>query len=68
MPLADYGFTYSDEEETEQDVDIENEYYNSKGACGAAHGLPAPAHAAGRSRGGDRAADPRACRHGGGPA
>eukprot|EP00959_Pyramimonas_sp_CCMP1952_P197372 4127608-Pyramimonas_sp.AAC.1 len=30
--LADYGFEYSDEEPEEEDVDIENQYYNSKGA------------------------------------
>ena len=29
--LADYGFEYSDEEAEEEDVDIENQYYNSKG-------------------------------------
>ena len=29
--LEDYGFEYSDEEQEEQDVDIENQYYNSKG-------------------------------------
>ena len=29
---ADYGFEYSDEEVQEEDVDIENQYYNSKGA------------------------------------
>jgi len=29
---ADYGFEYSDEEVVEDDVDIENQYYNSKGA------------------------------------
>lgn len=28
---ADYGFEYSDEEIEEEDVDIENQYYNSKG-------------------------------------
>ncbi len=28
---ADYGFEYSDEEVQEEDVDIENQYYNSKG-------------------------------------
>jgi hypothetical protein len=28
---ADYGFEYSDEEPEEEDVDIENQYYNSKG-------------------------------------
>ncbi|CAG9461106.1 unnamed protein product [Pedinophyceae sp. YPF-701] len=27
----DYGFEYSDDEEQEEDVDIENQYYNSKG-------------------------------------
>ena len=29
--MEDYGFEYSDEEVEEQDVDIENQYYNSKG-------------------------------------
>jgi len=28
---TDYGFEYSDEEVEEEDVDIENQYYNSKG-------------------------------------
>ncbi len=28
---SDYGFEYSDEEPEEEDVDIENQYYNSKG-------------------------------------
>ena len=28
---ADYGFEYSDEDNQEEDVDIENQYYNSKG-------------------------------------
>ena len=32
LSRADYGFEYSDEEAEEQDVDIENNYYNSKGA------------------------------------
>ena len=32
---ADYGFEYSDEEVQEEDVDIENQYYNSKGALTA---------------------------------
>ena len=31
--MEDYGFEYSDEEQEEQDVDIENQYYNSKGIC-----------------------------------
>ena len=30
--MEDYGFEYSDEEQEEQDVDIENQYYNSKGS------------------------------------
>jgi hypothetical protein len=30
--FVDYGFEYSDEEPEEEDVDIENQYYNSKGA------------------------------------
>lgn len=29
--MEDYGFEYSDDEDEEQDVDIENQYYNSKG-------------------------------------
>ncbi|KAK9794025.1 hypothetical protein WJX73_004702 [Symbiochloris irregularis] len=29
--MEDYGFEYSDEDAEEQDVDIENNYYNSKG-------------------------------------
>lgn len=29
--MEDYGFEYSDEEQQEEDVDIENQYYNSKG-------------------------------------
>jgi hypothetical protein len=29
--MEDYGFEYSDEDGSEQDVDIENQYYNSKG-------------------------------------
>lgn len=29
--MEDYGFEYSDEEPEEQDVDIENQYYNTKG-------------------------------------
>jgi len=29
--MEDYGFEYSEEEQDEQDVDIENQYYNSKG-------------------------------------
>jgi hypothetical protein len=31
-PLADYGFEYSDEEPEEEDVDIENQYYNAEGS------------------------------------
>lgn len=31
--MEDYGFEYSEEEPEEQDVDIENQYYNSKGNC-----------------------------------
>lgn len=31
--MEDYGFEYSDEEPEEQDVDIENQYYNTKGIC-----------------------------------
>ena len=30
--MEDYGFEYSDDEYAEEDVDIENQYYNSKGA------------------------------------
>ena len=29
--MEDYGFEYSEEEPEEQDVDIENQYYNAKG-------------------------------------
>lgn len=29
--MEDYGFEYSDDDADEQDVDIENQYYNSKG-------------------------------------
>jgi COP9 signalosome complex subunit 2 len=29
--MEDYGFEYSEEEQEEQDVDIENQYYNAKG-------------------------------------
>lgn len=30
--VEDYGFTYSDDEvEGEEDADVENQYYNSKG-------------------------------------
>eukprot|EP00951_Prasinocladus_malaysianus_P014397 scaffold109553_cov45-Prasinocladus_malaysianus.AAC.2 len=29
--FPDYGFEYSDDEPEEEDVDIENQYYNSKG-------------------------------------
>ena len=29
--MEDYGFEYSDDEYAEEDVDIENQYYNSKG-------------------------------------
>ena len=29
--MEDYGFEYSEEEPEEQDVDVENQYYNSKG-------------------------------------
>ena len=29
--MEDYGFEYSDEEPEEEDVDIENQYYNAKG-------------------------------------
>jgi len=28
----DYGFEYSDEEQDEEQVDVENQYYNAKGA------------------------------------
>ena len=31
LSCADYGFEYSDEDVQEEDVDIENQYYNSKG-------------------------------------
>ena len=29
--MVDYGFEYSDDEAEQEDVDIENQYYNSKG-------------------------------------
>lgn len=29
--MEDYGFEYSDEDPEEEDVDIENQYYNAKG-------------------------------------
>lgn len=32
MDEMDYGFEYSDEDLDEEDVAIENQYYNSKGA------------------------------------
>lgn len=33
MSDDDYGFTYSDEEDVDEDeVDVENAYYNAKGA------------------------------------
>ncbi|KAL8114529.1 hypothetical protein AgCh_021408 [Apium graveolens] len=35
--MEDYGFEYSDEEQEEQDVDIENQYYNSKGWSSEGH-------------------------------
>jgi hypothetical protein len=52
--LADYGFEYSDDEPEEEDVDIENQYYNAKGAlrgrqrCGTqlARAPPPARHAA----------------------
>mmetsp|Transcript_5110 Transcript_5110/g.9638 ORF Transcript_5110/g.9638 Transcript_5110/m.9638 type:complete len:437 (-) Transcript_5110:163-1473(-) len=30
--MEDYGFEYSDEEPEEEDVDVENQYYNAKGS------------------------------------
>lgn len=33
--MEDYGFEYSDEDPEEEDVDIENQYYNAKGRAGA---------------------------------
>lgn len=35
--MEDYGFEYSDEDVEEEDVDIENQYYNSKGTCQLGH-------------------------------
>jgi COP9 signalosome complex subunit 2 len=32
--MEDYGFEYSDEDPEEEDVDVENQYYNSKGTYG----------------------------------
>lgn len=40
MGNADYGFEYSDEDVQEEDVDIENQYYNSKGAPSMELGVP----------------------------
>ena len=40
MSDADYGFEYSDEDVQEEDVDIENQYYNSKGAPSTETGGP----------------------------
>lgn len=37
--MEDYGFEYSEEEPEEQDVDIENQYYNSKGTSVASNNL-----------------------------
>lgn len=34
--MEDYGFEYLDDEPEEQDVDIENQYYNSKGTWSVA--------------------------------
>ena len=31
MSDDDYGFEYSDDDQEEEDVNIENQYYNSKG-------------------------------------
>lgn len=48
LALPDYGFEYSDEEPEEEDVDIENQYYNSKGTHRLKHllwGLPAAKYA-----------------------
>ncbi len=36
--FADYGFEYSEEEQEGEDVDIENQYYNSKGEAPEAGG------------------------------
>ena len=30
--MEDYGFEYSDDDAADENVDIENQYYNSKGA------------------------------------
>lgn len=40
MGDTDYGFEYSDEDVQEEDVDIENQYYNSKGAPAMGTGVP----------------------------
>lgn len=37
--MEDYGFEYSDDEYAEEDVDIENQYYNSKGALEYFHSI-----------------------------
>ena len=31
--MEDYGFEYSDDDAADENVDIENQYYNSKGGC-----------------------------------
>ena len=40
LASADYGFEYSDDEPEEEDVDIENQYYNAKGAQLASQSAP----------------------------
>ncbi|KFM23413.1 COP9 signalosome complex subunit 2 [Auxenochlorella protothecoides] len=37
--MEDYGFDYSEDEMEEQDVDVENQYYNSKGLLETEDGL-----------------------------
>lgn len=44
--LADYGFEYSDDDQQEEDVDIENQYYNSKGTLCATTAVTQRTHAA----------------------
>jgi hypothetical protein len=47
---ADYGFEYSDDEPEEEDVDVENQYYNAKGAFSVLLGLPLPCSSAKASK------------------
>ena len=44
--MEDYGFEYSDDDAQDENVDIENQYYNSKGVlpAQAARTQDSPAH------------------------